>query len=126
MSRGLECTRISALLGDPGGAGRGTDNENEVPKIVLEPAVDKRTLGRMLKSCVRKEDTKGHVAGPRDEGTREVSGRMVKSRSICRVVRGGREGRHRGKEGRCFLSRPCWVSVPGVYQGGPSSLYYTR
>ena len=53
--------------------GCGTDKEHEVPKMMLEPMMEKRTLRQMSKSYVSKEVTKGHLAGPQCEKRREVS-----------------------------------------------------
>lgn len=41
--------------------------------MILEPAMEKRTLKQMSKSCVSKEGTKGHLAGPKGKERREVS-----------------------------------------------------
>lgn len=39
--------------------------ENEVPRLMLEPAMEKRTLRQMSKSCGSKGGTQGHLAGPK-------------------------------------------------------------
>lgn len=59
--------------------------------MMLEPAVEKRTLRQTSKSYV----SKGHVSGPKGEEKRQVSGGMEKS--ICRMVNGksGRERKRR-------------------------------
>lgn len=51
--------------------GSGTE-WSEVPGMLLEPVMEKRTLKQMSKSRVSKEGTRGHLAGPKGEERREV------------------------------------------------------
>lgn len=97
--------------------------ENEVPMMMLEPAVEKRTWRQMSKSYV----SKGHVSGPKGEEKRQVSGGMEKR--FCRMVN-RKPGRENEGERRLMVFAPYvgervvfqtllgeGCNVPGVYEG---------
>lgn len=76
--------------GGPGGES-GSDMDKEVPRMMLEPAMEKRIWRWLSESCVSKAGTTGCVAGILGEEKREggSTAGVRKMGGIWRMMEGG-------------------------------------